>query len=364
MKIWLKKSFFEEKEYTLIENGQMRVTAFKYSTGVEALKIENSKGNFIILPFQGQQIWRAQFLGKELTMKTLIDEPVKTNEYLKNYGGFILHCGLDAIGVPQEDDKHSLHGELPNAEYNKAYIECNEEYIAVGGSLYMNESLNRNYVFSPECRLYKDDTILKLFVSIENRRCSPMEYMYLCHINFRPFDGAELIYSAFYDKDNIEISKIISDNTPEDKAKELLEYMVKLEEKPQIHHIIDKNQPYDPEICMFIKYMGDEDNRAYTLQKCRDGACYVSHSVDILPKAVRWIARNGNEDCMGMVLPATAEHLGYMNAKRKGQIKVLEPNEKLVFCIEAGYIDSKKALDIENKIEAIKKGEKKNEKDT
>lgn len=361
MKIWLKRSFFDEKEHILAESAQMRVTAFRYSTGVEALRVENSKGNFIILPFQGQQIWRAEFLGKELTMKTLIDEPVKTNEYLKTYGGFILHCGLGAFGVPQEDDNHPLHGELPNAQYNKAYIECNEEYIAVGGSFYMNESLNRNYVFSPECRLYKDDSILKIYVSIENRRCSPMEYMYLCHINFRPIDGAELIYSAFCDKDNIEISKIISNTTPEDKAKKLLDYMLMLEENPRIHNVVNENQPYDPEICMFIKYIADEDNRAYTLQKDEDGACYVSHPVDVLPKAVRWIARNGNEDCMGMVLPATAEHLGYMNAKRKGQIKVLKPNEKLVFCIEAGYIDGKKAVDIENKIETIKKRRKNDE---
>ncbi len=353
MRIWLKKNFFTEKEHTIVENNEMRVIAFKYSTGVEALKVENCKGYFIILPFQGQQIWRAKFCGKDLTMKTLIEEPVKTTEYLKTYGGFMLHCGIDAFGVPQADDNHSLHGELPNIEYDEAYIDCGEDYISVGGNLYFNESLNRNYVFSPECKLYKNDTVIKISVGIENRRCTPMEYMYLCHINFRPVDGAELIYSAKCDKDNIKISKIISEDTPKDKAEALLKYMNELEEDPQLHNTIDKNQLYDPEICMFINYKGDENNRAYTLQKTDDGACYVSHPIDVLPQAVRWIARNGNEDCMGMVLPATAEHLGYMNAKRKGQIKVLGPNEKLNFYIEAGYIDEKKALDIKNKIDTI-----------
>lgn len=57
MKINLKKSFFGDREFVLTENGGMRATAFRYASGVEALKIENDRGYFIILPFQGQQIW-------------------------------------------------------------------------------------------------------------------------------------------------------------------------------------------------------------------------------------------------------------------------------------------------------------------
>ena len=73
MRINLKKHMFLEKEFVLAENGKMKATAFKYSTGVEALKVENDKGYFIILPFQGQQIWRVNFLGKDLYMKTKIE---------------------------------------------------------------------------------------------------------------------------------------------------------------------------------------------------------------------------------------------------------------------------------------------------
>ena len=74
MRINIRKEFFREKEFVFMENGQFKVTFFRYSTGVEAIRVENSKGYFIILPFQGQQIWRAGFLGHELTMKTKFEE--------------------------------------------------------------------------------------------------------------------------------------------------------------------------------------------------------------------------------------------------------------------------------------------------
>lgn len=355
MRINLQKEFFKEKEYELVSNGSMRAVAFRYSTGVEALRVENTRGYFIILPFQGQQIWRACFDGRDLVMKTKFDEPVPTEEYLKTYGGFLLHCGLCAFGVPQEGDNHPLHGETPNAPYRKAYIECGDNYIAVGGSVEYNVSFTRNYIFSPECRLYDGDTVLKITAEIENRRAEPMEYMYLCHINFRPIDGARLIYSADYDKDSIKVFKRIGDNVPKQQANELMAYMDAVQENPSLHHTVGgTGQIYNPEICFAIKYKGDEQNRAYTLQYDEDGACYVSHPTDVLPLGIRWIARTGDEDSMGMVLPATGEHLGYSNAKQKGQVKILPPNGKISFMIEAGYLEKERADKIKDKIEKIK----------
>ncbi len=354
MRINLKKAFFTEKEFVLVESDNMKATAFKFSTGVEALRVENSKGNFVILPFQGQQIWDAEFCGKRLTMKSMFDEPLPNVEYMKTYGGFLLHCGICAFGVPQASDTHELHGELPNAEYREAYIECNEEYIAVGGHMYYDKTFDRNYTFSPECRLYKEDSVIKIHINIENRRNEPMEYMYLCHINFRPFDGARLVCSADYSHKEFKVYKNISENTPEEKANHLRKYMEEIEKNPQIHHIIGaEGQTYDPEICMSVKYSGDKKRRAYTLQCIDDGACYVSHPVDVLPYAIRWISRRGEDDAMGMVLPATAEHLGYMNAKKKGQIKVLGAKEKLEFMIEVGYIQGMKKTAVIEKIKAI-----------
>lgn len=353
MRINIKKSFFGEREFVICENNGMKAKLFKYSTGVEAIRVENTKGYFIILPFQGQQIWRANFLGRELTMKTKFDEPVPTIEYLKTYGGFLLHCGINAFGVPSKDDDHPQHGEIPNGEYKTAYIEINDEYIAVGGSLFFDKSFVKSYTFSPECRLYRDDTVLKINVELENRRDDPMEYMYLCHINFRPINGAELIYSADYN--NVKVFKSIGDTVPKDRAEKLLGFMNELEKNPELHHKVGaENEIYNPEICFAeYGYMGDESNRAYTLQYTDDGACFVSHPTDILPVVIRWISRTNDEDSMGMALPATAEHLGYTNAKRLGQIKILPPLSKLNFLVEAGWLPKTDADNVKKKIEEI-----------
>ena len=347
MRIHLKKELFGDEEFVLLEHGSMKVTCFRYSTGVEAVKVENPKGYFIILPFQGQQIWRAGFLGHELTMKTKLEEPIPTLDYGKTHGGFLLHCGISAFGVPQEDDNHMHHGETPNAVYENAYIEYGEGYVAVGGSLDYEIPFAQKYTFCPECRLYEDDTVLKVHVELVNRRSVPMEYMYLCHMNFRPMDGARLMYSADYDCEHIKVHKIIGDSVPPEQASELKAYMECLEKEPARHHEIGAaGQIYDPEICFTVMYKGDEQGRAYTLQNRDDGACYVSHPVDVLPYGIRWISRSGDCDSCGMILPATAEHLGYQNAKRNGQIKVLDGGKTLSFDLEAGWLDAERAKEL------------------
>jgi len=325
MRIYLKREFFGDRDFILVENGKMKVTAFKYTTGIEALKVENSKGYFIILPFKGQQIWRLHFCGKDLHMKTMMEEPQQTKEYLDTYGAFLLHCGMTGMGKPGKEDTHAQHGELPSADYQMAYVECGENYIEVGGRHDYDKSFVRNYSFSPACRLYEDDTVLKIHVTLENRRFRPLEYMYLCHINFRPIDGAEILASSDYQEE---------------------------------HKVGEGDQSiYDPEVCFSIAYKSDENQRAYTLQYTEDGACYVNHPADVLPVGVRWISRTGNEDSMGMVLPATAEPNGYLYAKEHGQIKILEGNGTLEFYIETGYLGKEDAEKMKNRIEKMLRSE-------
>lgn len=358
MKLNLKRYMFSECEHQLLEYGNIKVTAFKYSTGVEALRIENEKGYYIILPFQGQQVWRARFCGHDLVMKSTFDEPVETDIYLRTYGGFLLHCGINAMGVPSKDDDHLQHGEIPNAIYNNAYIECDTDeggnYITVGGSYEFNRSFVKRYVFSPSCKLYENGSMFRVTVELENKRHTPMEYMYLCHINFRPVDGAKLIYSAPCDKEHFKVYPSGAEGLEEPRRTKMLEYVEKLRNDPTEHLYVGKEgQMYDPELCFGIDYVGDEDNRAHTMQYTDDGAYYVSHPVDYLPKAIRWIARTPHEDSMGMVLPATSEHFGYNYAKENGQIKVLEGNEKISFYLDVGYLEKEKADEIKAKIEKI-----------
>ena len=62
-KIKLYQDFFIEKERELFSDGSLKATLFKYSTGIEAVKLSNEKGYVTLLPFVGQQIWDMEFLG-------------------------------------------------------------------------------------------------------------------------------------------------------------------------------------------------------------------------------------------------------------------------------------------------------------
>jgi hypothetical protein len=47
----------------------LQANASRFKTGVAAVSLENKYGNCVCLPFQGQQIWRMNMLGRDLTMK-------------------------------------------------------------------------------------------------------------------------------------------------------------------------------------------------------------------------------------------------------------------------------------------------------
>ena len=51
---------FGHSETLLARHGALVVTAFRYASGVAALRITNQVGEIILLPFHGQQIWDAK----------------------------------------------------------------------------------------------------------------------------------------------------------------------------------------------------------------------------------------------------------------------------------------------------------------
>ncbi len=347
MKINLKKEFFSDREFVLAEYKNMKAIAFTFSTGVAGLRIENNKGNFVILPFQGQQIWSAEFDGISYGMKTMIKEPLENVQFLKTYGGFLYHCGCDSVGAPDAD--HPQHGIVPNAKFQEAYLICDEDengtYMAVGGTFDNNISFVKRYKFSPLCKLYEDSTVLKFDIQIENLRDNPMEYAYLCHINFKPIDGAKLVYNGKIKT----VHRAIPDDMVPEKKKKLIACMDALEADGTFGDIIGaEGQFYEPEICCTVVYDGD---RAYTMQYVEgEGAFYETHPTKELPYAIRWAARTATEDSFGMALPATCEHKGYAYAKENGQIKYLPPFGKINFSIEAGWISDNCAKEIIKKI--------------
>ena len=356
MKVYLYPPMFGEKERVLLGHPAFTASAFRYEGGVAAVRLQNKKGELIMLPFQGQQIWSAHFGNRELTMKSMFAEPRRTQDYLQTYGGFLIHCGVSAMGVPGEKDTHPLHGELPNAPYQQAYLVLDEDergqYLGLGGRYQHTVAFSTNYIAEPLVKLYADSSVVSASLDITNLKATPMELMYLAHINFRPVDHAQLLYSAKKDSEHVRVRKSIPSHIkPEPGYKEFLE---ELSHYPEKHHLLKPVLMFDPEVVFFIDYLADADGWAHTLQVHPNGAAdVVRHRPEQLGVGVRWICRTPDQDALGMVDPATAEPEGYSAEKEKGNLKVVSPKGTWRCEYEMGVLTYEETQEVERRIREI-----------
>lgn len=355
-KIYLREGYFDGKERVLLENGTLTASIFTYDSGVKALRIANERGYIIALPFMGQMIWRAHFDGKDLTMKSIHEEPLPAKTfYGETYGCFLMHCGLTAMGNPTAEDTHTPHGELPIAQYFDAYLVSGNdekgEYIGLGGSYRHMRAFEHNYEFSPLVKLYAGKAELEVEVNITNHKDLPLEYFYLCHINHRPVDGAKLCYTA--DRKKIIPHHEVPDGYPQGELTNA--YLDRLDKDTSIMDEVGAaGQAYAPEIVFTCEYSADENGDAYTMQVNPDGtATFVCHKPEELPFGVRWISRTKDEDAMGMLLPATAQHMGYLYCKAHGLEKYLPSGASLTYHIRTGLLDKAEASALQDKIKKL-----------
>lgn len=298
---------FGARERLLAEAGSYRAHTFRYDSGVAGLRLENSRGEIVVLPFQGQQIWRARFDGRDLTMKSMFDTPRPTRTYLENYGAFLIHCGMSATGAPGPGDDHPLHGELPNMPFDSAYLRFDPAAgtATVGGTVRYGKAFSIDYRLRTEVTLNRDGALMDVSVTLDNLMAREIALMYLGHVNFRPVDGARLVYSAPYTPEAIRVREAIPSHiTPKAGYPEFLAALAK---DPMLHHQFKPGLAFDPEVVFDIAMQADADGWAHALQLHPDGAAdYVSHKPSQLPKAIRWICRTGEQDALGLILPSTS----------------------------------------------------------
>ena len=344
---------FSTKERLLVEADGLSAAAFQFESGVSGLRLKNKQGEVILLPFQGQQIWSAEFSGRPLGMTSFFSEPQPTRVYLETYGGFLLHCGATAMGVPSAQDSHPLHGELPNAPYQTAWIILGEdeggEYIGLAGRYHHIVAFNHNYTAEPVVKLYQNSSLLHISMAIHNLKSSPMEWMYLAHINFRPVDDGRMVYSALPTPEHVRVRLSIPSHIRPGPG--YVEFLNELKEHPEQHHVFTPDKVFDPEVVFFIDCLPDEQGWAHSMQVHPDGSAdYVRFKPTQLDKCIRWIVRTPDQQALGFAMPATAEPEGYTAEKAKGNIKVIPGRGKISFEIVAGHLPSTEAQAVEVKI--------------
>lgn len=342
-KINLHPYFFRETEKKLAEFAGLTASVFLYDSGVCGLRLVNQVGQITMLPFQGQQIWRAVMHGRDLTMRSMFAQPARTQVYLQTYGAFFIHCGFTAIGpAVAPTDNYPLHGELPNAPYTEAHLELGSDergdYIALGGAYQHTVAFSCNYVARPRVKLYAGSSLFAIELAVENLKKTPMEYMYLGHINFRPVDGSRLAYSACVSNKTVRVRTSIPPHIPAG-----LDYRALLDQlasHPELHHEVRADLRYDPEVVFNIDYLPDNEGFGHTLQLLPGGgADYVRHRVDQLPNVLRWLCRTPEQDALGMAEVATAGVEGFAAEKALGHVRQLAGGAVWRTAFDVGVLD-------------------------
>jgi len=370
--IHLTPAMFTAVDTPLLSSGSLRATTFRWPSGVCGLRVENELGSLTLLPFQGQQIWSAEFgagthaseksgaqqeaARRNITMKSMFDMPRATQTYLENYGGFLIHCGFTAMGIPTAEDSHPVHGELPNAPYRSATIVLGEDergtYIGLTGEYHHTVAFSYNYVAQPITKLYSGSSRFVTRFSATNLKKTPMDYMYMAHVNFRPIDNGRLVYSAPSTTDHVKLRESIPSHiTP---TPEYIKFMGELRDNPARHHTLSPDMAFDPEIVFNVDYLADKDGWAHTMQIHSDGSAdYIAHQREQLNVGVRWICRTPDQDALGMVLPATAGPEGYSTEKAKGLVRSLAGGETFNCEMEMGVLTADEVKKVEKTIDSI-----------
>ena len=351
----LHRSSFGEAERTLCEMGAFRVSAFTYPSGIAALRVGNARGEIIVLPFKGQQIWRAGFDGRELTMKSMFDEPVDTMVYLETYGAFMIHCGLTGLGAPGPSDTHPLHGELPNAPFQSAWLELDEatQTITIGGSYRHTVAFSTNYLATATITMGANSALLDVSLAVENLKRTPMDLLYLAHANFRPVDHGALHYTARYDAASVRVRRSVPSHISP--KPDYMAFIEQLAEDPAPHHQLHPDLAFDPEVVFSIDMLEDADGLAHAIQKHPDGtADYIGYRPSQAPLCMRWVCRTPDQDGLGIAFPSTSEVEGYTAEKAKGHVVELAGGDIWTIDMRMGLLTAAEAGEIEAVIDGAR----------
>jgi hypothetical protein len=329
IRLSLNPSFFAEKERELLRTSSYSASLFRYRSGVEALRVAAGRGALVWLPYLGQQIWDWSVDGKSLKFEGFVEEPAYRRNFLQNYGAFIIHCGMTAMGNPGPKDTHLHHGELPVARFDEAWIElCREgerEELSLCGRIHWHVPFVAEYVFAPSLRLSSDGLSMSVEARLENPSPAPLDYMYLAHINF-PFTGAERLSSTTpFDAEHICVRD---------------EGIPGMGARPEGVKRIEQSASYEPELVAILDDRGSAEGVSGSILHYTDGTSrWARQETAGLDHHVIWMTHAPGRGACGFHLPSTAGLRGLEAEKALGNVKRLAPGESVTLRYACGYCD-------------------------
>lgn len=334
-------------ERVIAESGPFRVTAFRYLSGVEGLRIDNARGHVVVLPYLGQMIWDAVFDGRRLTMGNVFPYPRHGSSILDTYGAFAYHAGVLRNGTPGPQDTHPLHGEMPVRPMDSAHVRFGQDeggtFVEVGGHTEYVMGFGPHYVARPRVRLHGASGLLHVEMVVENRSAHEMELMYMLHANFAFVANAVIHQPAPYTPESTVVRKSIPGHVKPSQA--FLDLLDELGRNPQRMQRLAEPDLYSPEQVFYIRGLGTDGNgRTRLVMELPEGDAFsIAYRPQDLPHCVRWILNDGDAQVAAFALPSTCEPEGYTAEKAKGHVRLLAPGGTARFPVTLGYLSAAEA---------------------
>lgn len=343
----LRRESFGEKERDVVRSGDLVASAYRYDTGIEAIRLSNARGHIVVLPYLGQIVWSAVFDGVELAMQSIFRAPRRAKVIVETYGCLAYHSGILRNGVPSPADTHVLHGEMPCAEMDEAGIACGADergpWIAVTGLREYAMGFGAHYRATPRVALHRDEPGCVIVMKVENLSAAPMDLMYMCHVNFAFAEGARIVQPAPFTPEHVVTRTVIPGHvTPSPDFRALLD---ELAANPARMQRLTEPQRYDPEQVFYIKGLNrGTDGLVHFMLLRREGDAFaIAWDPEAMPHTIRWILANSDQRVAAFAMPATCEPEGYLAEKRKGNVRVLDGRATASFSTRLAYIDASHA---------------------
>lgn len=334
-KLPLWRALFTEQPRALLENNDFTVTAFRYASGVEGLRVQNSRGHLVILPWLGQMIWDAEFDGRDLTMRNMFSQPKAAKEVVETYGCFAFHSGLLANGCPSPEDTHPLHGEMPCASMDDAWLELDGDSLRVAGRYEYVMGFGHHYQAQPTVTLHKESTLFDITMLVTNLATVPMPLQYMCHMNYAYVEGAT--FSQNVPDEAIQLRKSIPAHVKP--TEQWLAFNRRLQQGEATLTTLAEPQFYDPEIVFFADQLDRYTDSPEFRMIAPDGVTFITRFASAeLNYATRWILYNGDQQVAAFVLPATCRPEGFLAAERSGSLISLAPAQTRSFTVTTGIL--------------------------
>ncbi len=331
--IELQRDYFKEIKTVFFTNNEFSVNLFRYPSGIEAIELTNSRGRMVVLPYMGQMIWDLEFDGVDLKMKSMFSQPKKVDRVIDTYGCFAFHSGLISNGCPGLDDDHEMHGEMPCAEMDSAWLEITDNGIKISGQTEYVKGFGHHYLATPSVEMFKEKGFIKMGMNVKNLSSAEMPLQYMCHTNYAYLENAVM-------KQNIPNSVFkLRESIPGHvkPTEKWLVYNKKLLNGEESLTVLNNPEMYDPEIVFFADELNLYQEEAEFEMGSPDGVTFfTSFSTAELNYATRWLLHNANQHVASFVLPATCRPEGFNAAEKAGTLITLEAGEERSFTIVTG----------------------------